>query len=159
MEPASGPAIRPAGPASSPAPCISSPRPRPSRPSRLASGPHSWKRTPRRAARDAPVVLELSEPRYPSLFQINTRVWLTDLSQALGRPALLDDIPDLQLDRLAAKGFDWVWLLSVWQTGLVGQRVSRENQAWRSEFEQTLPDLSDQDIAGSGFAIAGYSVH
>jgi len=27
---------------------------------------------------------------YPSLYQVNTRVWLTKLSQALGRPARLD---------------------------------------------------------------------
>jgi glycosidase len=47
----------------------------------------------------------------------------------------------------------------VWQTGPAGQRVSRENQEWRREFEQTLPDLSDKDIAGSGFAITGYRVH
>ena len=60
-------------------------------------------------------------PRYPSLYQINTRVWLTALSQALGRRATLDDIPDADLDRFAALGFDWVWLLSVWQTGPAAQ--------------------------------------
>ena len=30
----------------------------------------------------------------PSLYQINTRVWLTELSHKLGRPATLDDIPE-----------------------------------------------------------------
>ena len=42
--------------------------------------------------------------RYPSLYQINTRVWLTDLSQKLGRSATLDDIPDDELDRLESEG-------------------------------------------------------
>jgi hypothetical protein len=55
-------------------------------------------------------------PRYPSLYQINTRVWLTELSHNLGRPATLDDIPDAELDRLATKDFDWIWFLSVWVT-------------------------------------------
>ncbi len=96
---------------------------------------------------------------YPSLYQINTRVWLTELSWKLGRRATLDDVPDDDLDRLAAMGFDWIWLLSVWQTGLAGQRVSRSNLEWRKEFEETLPDLCEDDIAGSGFAIAGYTVH
>jgi hypothetical protein len=50
---------------------------------------------------------------YPVLYQINTRVWLTELSRALHRPATLDDIPDADLDRLAGMGFDWVWFLSV----------------------------------------------
>lgn len=97
--------------------------------------------------------------RYPALYQINTRVWLTDLSRKLGRVATLDDIPDAALDRLQAMGFDWVWFLSVWNTGTAGQRVSRENPEWRKEFHETLPDLKEDDIAGSGFAITGYTVH
>lgn len=98
-------------------------------------------------------------PRYPSLYQINTRVWLTELSRKLGRAATLDDIPDTELDLLAEMGFDWIWLLSVWQTGLEGQRVSRANPEWRKEFKETLPDLREEDIGGSGFAITGYTVH
>jgi len=101
----------------------------------------------------------MSKLLYPSLYQINTRVWLTELSRQLGRPATLDDIPDDQLDHLASMGLDWVWLLSVWQTGAAAQAVSRSNPEWRHEFEQTLPDLTDDDIPGSGFAITGYTVH
>jgi glycosidase len=86
-------------------------------------------------------------------------VWLTDISQSLGRVATLDDIPDAELDRLASAGFDWVWLLSVWSTGAAGRRISRANEEWRREFEHTLPDLREDDIAGSGFAITGYTVH
>ena len=101
----------------------------------------------------------MASVRYPSLYQINTRVWLTELSRQLGRPATLDDIPDAELDRLAEMGFDWVWFLSVWQTGPAGQRVSRSNPEWRKEFQETLPDLREDDIPGSGFAITGYTVH
>ena len=98
-------------------------------------------------------------PAYPSLYQVNTRVWLTELSRALGKRATLDDIPDAELDRLAAQGFDWIWFLSVWQTGPAAQRVSRSNAGWRKEFQETLPDLREEDIAGSGFAIQSYAVH
>ena len=101
----------------------------------------------------------MQTPRYPSLYQINTRVWLTQRSQTLGRTATLDDVPDHELDRLAKIGFDWIWLLSVWRTGPVAQRISRANKEWRHEFEETLPDLREDDIAGSGFAITGYTVH
>ncbi len=98
-------------------------------------------------------------PDYPSLYQINTRVWLTEISQNLDRHATLDDIPDIELDHLAEKGFDWIWFLSVWTTGEAARKISRENQEWRTDFEKTLPDLHDCDIAGSGFAITGYTVH
>jgi len=101
----------------------------------------------------------MPRPLYPSLYQINTRVWLTRLSQGLGRAVTLDDVPDAELDRLAAMGFDWVWLLSVWQTGQAGRCVSRANPEWRREFQETLPDLREEDIAGSGFAITAYTVH
>lgn len=97
--------------------------------------------------------------RYPSLYQINTRVWLSELSRQLSRPATLDDIPDAELDRLADLGFDWIWFLSVWQTGPGAQQVSRSNPEWRREFQETLLDLHEDDIAGSGFAITGYTVH
>jgi glycosidase len=98
-------------------------------------------------------------PAYPSLYQINTRVRLTELSRTLGRAATLDEIPDAELDRIAGMGFDWVWFLSVWRTGAVAQRISRSNPEWRREFEETLPDLREEDIGGSGFAITGYTVH
>jgi glycosidase len=100
----------------------------------------------------------MSDCHYPSLYQINTRVWLTELSRKLGRAATLDDVPDADLDRLAQLGFDWVWFLSVWRTGPAGQRVSRAHPEWRKEFHETLPDLREEDIAGSGFAITGYAV-
>jgi hypothetical protein len=48
----------------------------------------------------------VTTPRYPALYQVNTRVWLTRLSTALGRQATLDDIPDAELDRPAGRGFD-----------------------------------------------------
>jgi glycosidase len=101
----------------------------------------------------------MATPRYPSLYQINTRPWLTRSSRGLGRSSTLDDVPDDELDRLADLGFDWVWFRSVWQTGPVGQQISRRRPDWRKEFEATLPDLRDDDIAGSGFAITGYQAH
>jgi hypothetical protein len=94
-----------------------------------------------------------------SLYQINIRVYLTSLSHQLGRPATLDDIPDADLDRWRGKGFDWIWFLSVWRTGEKSRRVSRTEPGWLKEFQETIPDLREEDIGGSGFAIAGYTVH
>jgi len=96
---------------------------------------------------------------YPSLYQINTRVWLNRLSRQIGRPATLDDIPDAELDELASLGFDWIYCLSVWQTGEAGRKVSRSNPQWRAEYRELLPDLQEEDICGSGFAITAYTLN
>ena len=97
-------------------------------------------------------------PRYPSLFQINTRVWLQRLSREAGKRITLADIDDATLDGFAEQGFDWIWLLSVWQIGAAGRAVSRSNPQWRAEFQTVLPDLTEDDICGSGFAITAYTV-
>src|SRR5215813_5291064 len=100
----------------------------------------------------------MTRPRYPSLFEINTRVGLRRLSREAGRQMTLADIDDATLDDIARRGFDWVWLLSVWRTGAASRAVSCSNPAWRAEFASVLPDLCDDDISGSGFAIGAYEV-
>ena len=98
-------------------------------------------------------------PRYPGLFQVNTRVRLAELSAELGRPATLDDVPDAELERLKQDGFDLVWLLGVWQTGEAARGVSRSNQEWLEEYRRVLPDFREADVCGSCFAIQDYRVH
>jgi hypothetical protein len=56
------------------------------------------------------------------------RVWIRSAAQdarSLGRPATLDDISDVEFDRLTAMGFDWIWFLSSWRTGPAAQQISR----------------------------------
>jgi glycosidase len=101
----------------------------------------------------------MSKARYPSLFQINTRVRLTELAGELGRPATLDDVPDAELDALAGDGFDLVWFLGVWQTGEAARSVSRSKPEWVEEYRRALPDLTEKDITGSPFAVREYRVH
>jgi len=50
----------------------------------------------------------MRDPLYPSLYQFNTRVRMTELARNLSRPGTLDDIPDAKLDRLADLGFDLI---------------------------------------------------
>jgi glycosidase len=97
-------------------------------------------------------------PDNPSLYQINTRVWLAERGRTLGRHATLDDVDDAFLDQLAALGFDWLWWLGVWQTGAAGIAVSRREPAWREGFAKVLTDLRDADITGSPFAVQAYEV-
>jgi Alpha amylase, catalytic domain len=98
-------------------------------------------------------------PRYPSLYQINTRVRLSELAAELGRPATLDDISDRELDSLKQTGFDLVWFLGVWQTGPAGRKISLSNPEWLEEYHRILPDFKPADVSGSCFAIQQYRVH
>jgi hypothetical protein len=93
-----------------------------------------------------------------TLYQLNTRVRIRELGKALGRPATLLDVPDADLDRFAADGFDWVWLLGVWQTGPAGQEVSRTQPDWQREYRELLPDFTTDDVCGSSFAVSDYVV-
>ncbi|MBM4287232.1 MAG: alpha-amylase [Deltaproteobacteria bacterium] len=97
--------------------------------------------------------------RYPSLYQINTRVWLREQANTSGGPATLADIPDTFLDRLVAMGFDYVWFLGLWQTGPAGRLVSLSHSDWLKEFAATLPGFTEADVSGSPFAITGYTLH
>jgi hypothetical protein len=97
--------------------------------------------------------------RYPSLYQINTRVWLRELANTLGRPAILADIPDAFLDQVAAQGFDYLWFLGLWQTGSAGRQVSLGHPEWLKEFQATLPGFTEDDVSGSPFAVTGYTLH
>lgn len=95
-----------------------------------------------------------------SVYQINTRVWLGELSAALGSNATLADIPDAKLDQWSSSGFDFIWFLGVWKTGNAGRRVSLTNQEWRPGYQETLgAGLREDDISGSPFAVQEYVAH
>ncbi|MDY0885149.1 alpha-amylase family glycosyl hydrolase [Dongia soli] len=96
--------------------------------------------------------------RYPSLIEVNARPWLSRLSLKAGKPLTLAEVDEATLDAFSHQGFDWVWLLGVWQIGLASRTLSRRNPAWRREFQSALPDLSEEDICGSCFAIGAYEV-
>jgi Alpha amylase, catalytic domain len=101
----------------------------------------------------------MTRPRFPLLYQINTRVWLHEVGLARGRSATLDDVGDDTLDGLAADGLDWVWLLGVWQTGEAGRQVSLTQPEWQPEYRELLPDFTPDDVCGSPFAVSEYVVH
>jgi glycosidase len=53
-------------------------------------------------------------------------VWLDQLSRAQGRPIhRLDQIPDEELDRLADRGFNALWMIGVWERSRASQRIKQ----------------------------------
>lgn len=95
----------------------------------------------------------------PSLYEVNTRVWLGELGRRLGRPVTIDDTPDSDLDALARLGFQWLWLLGVWQTGPAGRAIAWADADLRREYDAVLPGWTEADVCGSPFAVQAYTVH
>jgi hypothetical protein len=93
---------------------------------------------------------------FPLLYQINPRILLGETAR--GPDATLDDLPDAFLDGAAARGFDWIWPVGVWQTGEAGRRAAHEPANLES-YRVNLPDLRDGDVHSSPFAVTAYDVH
>lgn len=56
----------------------------------------------------------------------NTYVWLHQLSVEYGvEVEQLDQIPDAELDRLAGRGFNSLWLIGIWERSLASRRVKQ----------------------------------
>ncbi|HLY66188.1 MAG TPA: alpha-amylase family glycosyl hydrolase, partial [Chloroflexota bacterium] len=56
----------------------------------------------------------------------NAHVWLDQLSRRYGRDChRLDQIPDEELDRLAAWGITGLWLIGIWQRSRASERIKR----------------------------------
>jgi glycosidase len=101
----------------------------------------------------------MSSPRYPSLYQFNTRVCFREMARPGGPSVTFDRVDDSFLTEVSARGFDWLWPLGAWQTGPAAREISRRQPEWRNEYRATLPNLTEDDIAGSPFAIRAYSAH
>jgi hypothetical protein len=94
----------------------------------------------------------------PSLFQINTRVWLREISGKLGHEATLADIPDGFLEDLSRMGFDWIWLLGVWDNGEASREIALRHPGLLKDYSAALSDFASEDVSGSPFAVRGYEV-
>lgn len=74
-------------------------------------------------------------------------VWLHQLSKQYHRPIdRLDQIPDAELDRLAARGFTGLWLIGIWERSVASQRIKQ--LCGNPEAIASAYSLYDYEIAG-----------
>jgi integrase len=85
-----------------------------------------------------------SWPLYPVLYQINTWAWLTALTQQNGRQVTLGDVPEKDLDSLADRHLDAVWLMGVWQRSPESRRIAQQLDSLVSEKRAALAKVSDK---------------
>ena len=97
-------------------------------------------------------------PRYPTLYEINTWVWLWDLRRRYGNSVDLGSVPAAEWDAIAAYGFDAVWLMGVWERSPASAAIANRNQALMDDFRRALPDFQPEDNVGSAYAVRRYVV-
>lgn len=96
---------------------------------------------------------------FPLVYEINTRVWLRELSERHCRTVTLADVPDEALALLGESGFDFVWLMGVWKPSLYSQAIARSSPALRPELLDHLRLIHAEDISASPYAIPAYEVN
>ncbi|WP_037568760.1 alpha-amylase family protein [Phaeacidiphilus oryzae] len=97
-------------------------------------------------------------PAQPVVHEVNTRVWLRELARRTGRPTGLGDVPKDAWDEIAVPGVDAVWLMGVWDRSPEGRSIALRDSALRASFAAALPDVREEDIAGSPYCIRRYEV-
>src|SRR4029077_14468350 len=97
-------------------------------------------------------------PRYPTIYEINTRVWLAELSARAGTAVDLSSVPSAEWDAIAKFGFDGVWLMGVWERSPAGIAIANRNQNLLDDFKRALPDFRQQDNVGSPYCVRRYVV-
>jgi len=92
------------------------------------------------------------------IYEINTLVWLGELSERYGRRVTLGDVPEEVWDEVARPGIDTVWLMGVWERSPAGLAIALRDESLRASFRDALPDLTEADIAGSPYCVRNYVV-
>ena len=97
-------------------------------------------------------------PKYPSAYEINTWVWLSDLSRKYKKKIDLSRVPSAEWDTIAAYGFNAVWLMGVWQRSPAGIAVANQNKSLQEDFRRALADFRREDNVGSPYCVRDYIV-
>ncbi len=94
----------------------------------------------------------------PTVYELNTAVWLERLGRPRGRPLTLDEVPGEQWDSLARLPVDAVWLMGVWQRSPAGIEIALRNPELDRGNRAALPDLRPEDVIGSPYCVRDYVV-
>jgi len=96
--------------------------------------------------------------KYPTIYEINTWVWLSELTEKCGRSIDLSSVPSADWDAMAAYGFDAVWFMGVWERSPAGIAIANRNENLLTDFRRALPDFLPQDNVGSPYCVRRYVV-
>jgi Alpha amylase, catalytic domain len=97
-------------------------------------------------------------PDKPVIYEVNTAIWLADLSRAAGGRVTLADVPSPAWDDVTPGGADAVWLMGVWERSPAGLELANANAGLQASFRDALGDLRADDVIGSPYCVRRYVV-
>ena len=99
-----------------------------------------------------------SLPEDPIIYEINTWIWLNELSKKYRKKLTLANIPPKEYDEFAKFGFNAIWLMGVWQRSPAGLAIAKQHPDIMKDIREALPDVKNGDISGSPYCIRDYIV-
>ncbi len=96
--------------------------------------------------------------RFPTTYEINTWIWLSELSVKARKSVDLSCVPPDEWDVIAANGFDSVWLMGVWERSPAGIAIANRNRGLLDDFRRALSDFRGEDNVGSPYCVRRYEV-
>jgi hypothetical protein len=97
-------------------------------------------------------------PKHPVIYEINTWVWLGELSRKYRKSVDLSTVAEQEWDAIAAHGFDAVWFMGIWERSPAGIGISMQNAGLIEDFRRALPDFAAEDNVGSPYCVRRYTV-
>ena len=94
--------------------------------------------------------------QHPHLLEISAWPWLERLSRATAGVVTLANVPGAEWDRIAAAGFDYVFLMGVWSRSAIGREIARTHPQLMEAYERVLPGWTRDDVPGSPYCIQRY---
>jgi glycosidase len=90
----------------------------------------------------------------PTIYEIDTPIFLYEVGLRVGHAVTLADVPDAEWDEIARPGIDTVWFMGVWKRSPIAREMAK-GEDW---LKQALPDIHDKDLLGSAYSIQDYVV-
>jgi glycosidase len=94
----------------------------------------------------------------PVVYEINTMVWLNEMSRQMQFPITLANVPAEKWDELENLNIEAVWLMGVWERSPRGIAISNAHAGNLADFRRALPDFSFADNVGSPYCVKRYAV-
>jgi hypothetical protein len=90
----------------------------------------------------------------PTIYEINTPIFLREVGIRVGHPVTLAEVPDEEWDAIARPSIDTVWFMGIWKRSVIAKEMAKD-EPW---LKTALPDMQPEDLLGSAYSIQEYTV-